>query len=204
MAMRKYQPNDRDREIVLHMAAIPGVTHEQIAFCVTNERTGKPINRRTLEKHFGKELETGMTVMKKITMQSFVEQIKAHVWPATRLALANYCGLKDGEAIVNASANIVRDINVHFVESPNAHKGVDPPLAIDLEPNPPPHLQIPRTDAYPLDAPPEPTPVASQEQPYRTELDVPGAMTPWYKKPLTGQLRPAPTMGRKRNSGWAG
>ena len=40
MAMRKYVPNDRDREIVLRMATIPGVTHEDIAFCITNERTG--------------------------------------------------------------------------------------------------------------------------------------------------------------------
>ena len=118
-------------------------------------------------------------------MTSFVEQIKAHVWPATRLALANYCGLKDGEAIVNASANLVRDINVHFVDSPNPHKGVDPPLDIDLEPNPPPHLQLPKRDAYPME-PPEPEPIA-QEQPYRTELDIPGALTPWYKKPLTGR-----------------
>jgi hypothetical protein len=46
--MRKYVPNDRDREIVLRMAAIPGVTRETIAFCITNERTGKAINRRTL------------------------------------------------------------------------------------------------------------------------------------------------------------
>jgi hypothetical protein len=32
MPMRKYVPNDRDREIVLRLAAIPGITHEAIAF----------------------------------------------------------------------------------------------------------------------------------------------------------------------------
>jgi hypothetical protein len=79
MAMRKYAPNDRDREIVQHMSAIPGVTREQIAFCITNPRTARAINRRTLEKYYAKELETGMAVMQRITMESFTAQIKNHV-----------------------------------------------------------------------------------------------------------------------------
>jgi hypothetical protein len=106
MPMRKYEPNDRDREIVLRMAAIPNVTREAVAFCITNDRTGKAINRRTLEKHYAKELETAASVMQQITMKSFVEQILEHSWPATRLALANYCGLKDGaEVSANVSVN---------------------------------------------------------------------------------------------------
>jgi len=203
MPMRKYVPTDRDKEIVLRMAAIPGVTREDIAFCITNERTGKRINRRTLEKHFAKELQIGMAVMKEITMNSFVEQIKAHVWPATRLALANYCGLRDNADVAVTANTVLPHINVSFVPSPYTDNGIDPPLDVDLEPNPEPHRQLPRADAFPL-APPEPEPVAQEQPQYRTELDIPGALTPWHKRPLTGQLRQAPIMGRKRNTGWAG
>jgi hypothetical protein len=199
MPMRKYVPTDRDREVVLRMAAIPGVTREDIAFCITNERTGRRINRRTLEKHFAAELQTGMAVMKEITMNSFVEQIRAHVWSATRLALANYCGLKDGADVAVTANNISPHINVSFVPSPHANESIPADLNIDLEPNPPPHLQLPKRDAYALDAPPEPAPVVSKpEQPqYRTELDTPEgqlSLVPWHKRPLTGRI---PVAGRK-------
>src|SRR5215813_1608045 len=118
MPMRKYEPNERDREIVLRMAAVPGVTREDIAFCITNERTGRAINRRTLEKNYAKELETAMAVMKEITMQSFVEQIKAHEWPATKMALANYCKIKDdGDAVVVRTQNNNQH-TITFVRSP--------------------------------------------------------------------------------------
>jgi hypothetical protein len=136
--MRKYVPNDRDRQIVLRMAAIPGVTRDDIAFCVTNERTGRPINRRTLEKVYRKELETGMAVMKQLTMKSFVEQIQQHVWPATRLALSNYCGLKDGADVVanisnqNINAEIA-GIEVRFVQSPFATEPVPAVDSYDME-----------------------------------------------------------------------
>jgi hypothetical protein len=140
MPMRKYEPNDRDREIVLRMAAIPGVTRETIAFCITNERTGKAINRRTLEKHYAKELEIAKGIMQNITMKSFVEQIVEHSWPATRLALSNYCGLKDGEMIASVTtANVDNNIAIRFITSPNANEpvgerpGVDGGYDIDLK-----------------------------------------------------------------------
>jgi hypothetical protein len=178
--MRKYVPCDRDREIVLHMAAIPGVTREQIAFVITNERTGKAINRRTLEKHFGKELETGMAVMQQITMQSFVEQIKNHVWPATRLALNNYCGLKDG-ADVMVNANVDNNVNVTFVASPRSGQPIPGPLDIEAKP-----AQLP-----PPTAPhrPELATAASkyayeslEQAPARTELDE-GLRPGWVMDP---------------------
>jgi len=169
MPMRKYVPNDRDREIVLRMAAIPGVTHDDVAFCITNERTGRAINRRTLEKHCAKELQTGMAVMKEITMKSFVEQVKAHVWPATRLALANYCGLKDNaEAVVNANTNILKEINVRFVPSPYLNEALPAPLEFDVEAKPEP-MRLPAADI----------PIAKTEPAApRTELDL-----PWYQRP---------------------
>ena len=118
MPMRKYVPNDRDREIVLRMAAIPGVTRETIAFCITNDRTGRAINRRTLEKHYAKELEIAKGIMQSITMKSFVEQVVEHSWPATRMALSNYCGLKDGEMIANVTTTVDNNIAVRFITSP--------------------------------------------------------------------------------------
>jgi len=113
---------------VLRMAAIPGITHDDVAFCITNERTKRPINRRTLEKHYAKELQIAMNVMKDLTMKSFVEQIKEHVWPATRLALANYCGLRDNaDAAVNANTNVLKNINVSFLPSPFADEPMPGP-----------------------------------------------------------------------------
>ena len=68
-----------------------------------------------------------MAVMKDLTMTSFVAQIKAHVWPATRLALANYCGLKDNaEAVVNANTNILKEIHVSI-----GNLRVRPPSAVN-------------------------------------------------------------------------
>ena len=140
-----------------------------------------------------------MAVMKDLTMTSFVAQIKAHVWPATRLALANYCGLKDNaEAVVNANTNILKEIHVSFVPSPHVDEPLPGPLDIELERNPGPMRQLPRYD-IPIAPEPEPKPIAP-----RTELDIPGATTPWYKKPLTGQLRQGPIMDKKRNDGWTG
>jgi hypothetical protein len=182
MPMRKYQPCDRDREIVLRMAAIPGVTHDDIAFCVTNERTGRAINRRTLEKHYAKELQIGMAVMKEITMKSFVEQIQAHVWPATRLALSNYCGLKDNGEIVMQANTQNNSIEVRIVESPCVNEPVPGPLDIDAK-APELTARLPPPDDIPI-VPYRPEPVANPQ--YRTELDIPGATTPWYRKPLSG------------------
>jgi hypothetical protein len=59
MAMRKYVPNDRDREIVLRMAAIPGVKHSDLAFLIVNEKTGRRISEKTLRKCFREELDRG-------------------------------------------------------------------------------------------------------------------------------------------------
>ena len=171
MPMRKYEPNDRDREIVLRMAAIPGCTRETIAFCVTNERTGKAINRRTLEKHYAKELEIAKGVMQNITMKSFTEQIVEHSWPATRMALSNYCGLKDGEMIANVS-NIDNNINVRFVTSPHANEpiaerpGVDGGYDMDLAAAKP-NLLLPEWRAEAEQVQAAASPIAYQHDPKR-------------------------------------
>jgi hypothetical protein len=141
MVMRKYEPNERDREIALRMAAIPGVTHEAVAFCITNARTGKAINRRTLEKHYAKELETATSVMQNITMKSFMEQIVEHSWPATRMALANYCGLKDGADVVASVNNVVMpnappQFTLQFVSPTGKITDEPPPGPYDPRPLP--------------------------------------------------------------------
>jgi hypothetical protein len=192
MPMRKYEPNDRDREIVLRMAAIPGVTRETIAFCITNDRTGRAINRRTLEKHYAKELETANGVMQNITMKSFVEQIVEHSWPATRLALSNYCGLKDGEMIANVTS-IDNNINVRFVPSPYAN---EPVPGVD-------HYDMDLKAAKPDELPPPAIPIAYQSKPIpqepRTELDI-EPEKPWYKRPITGKLARGPLQWGGKNS----
>jgi hypothetical protein len=109
MTMRKYVPTERDREIVLRMAAIPNISRDNIAFCITNERTGKAIDRHTLEKNFSKELELATSNMQNLVMKSFVEMIAEKNWPAVKTGLMNYCGVKDdGVANANVQVNVGR------------------------------------------------------------------------------------------------
>jgi len=178
MTMRKYEPTERDREIVLRMAAVPGITHEDLAFLIINERTGRKISAKTLRKHFAEELSRGMTVMKQITMDSFVEQIRNHVWPATKMALQNYCGLKDtGEGItVQTNQNLTWKI-----------VGIDPPPVeddpapvgniVDLLADKNPLRRLPSIDAVPPSW--EPAPPKQQPEPVvRTEMDLPVCARP--------------------------
>jgi hypothetical protein len=107
MTMRKYRPTDRDREIVLRMAAIPNISRDNIAFCITNERTGKAIDRKTLEKCFGKELELATSNMQNLVMKSFIEMVAEKNWPAVKTGLLNFCGIKEGgEAVAKANVQV--------------------------------------------------------------------------------------------------
>jgi hypothetical protein len=217
MVMRKYQPNERDREIVLRMAAIPGVTHEAVAFCITNERTGKPINRRTLEKHYAKELETAMGVMQNLTMKSFVEQIVEHSWPATRMALANYCGMKDGADVVASVNNVVMPaeppkFTLQFVSPTGKITDEPPPGPYDPRPLPqwpenlrdelishphrieheptPPQQAAPRPAKTP--ATPEPAPTPTTYKARREALQERAALEGWTSdiNPRRGGFNP--------------
>ncbi|MGA4275589.1 hypothetical protein ACI2VH_02865 [Ralstonia nicotianae] len=58
MAGRKpFAPTDADRKLVASLAGY-GAPHEYIASCVTNPQTGKPLDPKSLRRHFRVELDT--------------------------------------------------------------------------------------------------------------------------------------------------
>jgi hypothetical protein len=192
MPMRKYEPNDRDREIV-HRLAATGLARELIAFAITNERTGRAINRRTLEKNFGKELETAKVAMADKTMTAFMQMIEEKNWPAVRTGLSNYCQIRDtGEGVVvnaNSTTKVSNEpMQIVFVRSPNADAPVDGPRDLGLAERDyralPPPAEIPIAPE-PV-ANPEPAIVGSSPNhigEYRTEMDDPNNPNlPWYKR----------------------
>jgi len=148
MPMRKYEPSERDRQIVLRLGAVANIDLECIAYAITNERTGKPINVKTLKKHYARELRLAKTEMQKIVMDSFVEQLKAGNAQALKIGLNSYCGLRDTGNQITLSAdkgnnNIAWQIN--FVESPFKDEPVAPE-PIDVIANPEPVRRLPKYD----------------------------------------------------------
>jgi len=174
--MRKYEADERGRQIVLRLGAIHNVDLESIAFAITNPRTNKPITVKILTKHYSRELKLAKVEMQKLVMDSFVEQLKAGNAQALKIGLASYCGLKDNGAQITVQTNTQNNNiawTIRGVESPNIHEPVPGSDDIDLIPNAPePMRQLPRFDPVPMEPP---QPIAGQEQPYRTELDLPGA-----------------------------
>lgn len=209
MPRQKYQPTDSDREIVLHMAAIPNVSHENIAFVVRNPKTGKPINVKTLERYYSHELKIGMAVMQRLSMKSFAAMIEGLNWPAVRLGLHNYCGLRDGGEVVAAVAEANNNLNITFRGSEFVDEPMPPPPS-DFEQQrstrPPGAPVIPMRRKEPPLIEEKVAPQAQQpnSQPvnsmtpqhygeYRTELDDPNSVAiPWHKRPLSGGIRKGP------------
>jgi hypothetical protein len=145
--MRKYRPTERDKEIVLRMAAIPNISLDNVAFAITNERTGKAIDRKTLEKCFAKELELAASNMQNLVMKSFLELIAEKNWPAVKMGLMNYCNIKDdGEIAANANVQV----NMGRAQMEGIVVTFEKPKQFDAEGNvidrsiPPPDMDGPR------------------------------------------------------------
>lgn len=58
-----YVPSDETRDMVQTMAGL-GLTREEIALCITNPKTGKPISTKTLNEHFSEQLAAGAPKLK--------------------------------------------------------------------------------------------------------------------------------------------
>jgi hypothetical protein len=195
MPMQKYEPDDRGREIVLRLGAIHNVDHEAIAFCIVNPRTNRPISVKTMLKHYSRELKLAKAEMQKLVMDSFVEALKAGNAQALKIGLNSYCGLRDsGDQITVTQNNHSNNIEwrIVAVDSPYVNEPVPGSNDIDLVANKPAQQQLPPPDGeipvvYEPAGPPLPQGGPRHIGKYRTELDVPGATTPWYRKPLNGR-----------------
>tara|TARA_R100000995_G_scaffold84894_2_gene65593 strand:- start:170 stop:580 length:411 start_codon:yes stop_codon:yes gene_type:complete len=53
-----YKPNDQQRQDVIYLASL-GYKPTAIARMIINKRTNKPIDKKTLEKHYSYEIEVG-------------------------------------------------------------------------------------------------------------------------------------------------
>jgi hypothetical protein len=125
------------------MAAIPNISLDNVAYAITNPATGKAIDRRTLERHFSKELELSKGWIQDITMKSWIEMIQEHSWPAVRAALAAHCNVKaDGEVVATVNNTDNKNINwtVNFVEAKKKYDGDGNLLEVPAIPPRPPRL----------------------------------------------------------------
>ena len=83
-----------------------------------------------------------------------------------------------------AVKNEILQIHVTGVPAPDVPDDPMPPGNIIDALATQPMRQLPKYDAYPLGEPPEP--VAERPPEPRTELDLPDALVPWYRKPIAG------------------
>lgn len=74
MAGRKpFVPTDTDRKIVSSLAGY-GAPHEYIASQITNPQTGKPLDAKSLRKHFRLELDTAKDKANAVVAQALFKQ----------------------------------------------------------------------------------------------------------------------------------
>ncbi|MGT2505687.1 hypothetical protein [Cupriavidus basilensis] len=74
MAGRKpFVPTDEDRRLVLSLAGF-GAPHEYIASQVSNPQTGKPLDPKSLRRHFRAELDTGKNRTNALVAQALFKQ----------------------------------------------------------------------------------------------------------------------------------
>lgn len=105
MVMPVFVPTPEDRRRVLRMVGI-GMTHDQIACIIENPRTRKPIDKNTLEKNFPEELATGVSRLKEMVLNKYIEKVESGTDWAIRVGMSHYHGFeRDGTAINIAPSN---------------------------------------------------------------------------------------------------
>src|SRR6516164_50221 len=123
MVMRTYEPNDFDRQLVSQMALY--CSREKIAAHIINTRTRRPINRKTLEKHYSRELEGAQVEITNDAVKSWRRLIEQDHWPATYLALRNGGVVTDEKD--SSTTNVSLKWTIHPVSpDPNQVGKVEP------------------------------------------------------------------------------
>jgi hypothetical protein len=181
--MRKYEPDERGRAIVMRLGAVPGIDLESIAFAVENPRTGKPINVKTLKKVYAKELRLAKVEIQDLTMNAFIQGIKDGNPAILKIALSTYCNIREGSGGAIEISQNHQTIQIVGIDPIPAEEPMPTGNVTDLMARHDALVRLPSVDALPLPGESEPKAAAP-----RTELDIPGATTPWYKRPLTGKM----------------
>lgn len=92
----KFEPSQDQREAVWAMAAIGGVTQEEMALAVVNPATKRPIGVETLRSHFPDEIATARATFKREIAVGLVADMRAGKANTTRIFLSKViCGLRE-------------------------------------------------------------------------------------------------------------
>ena len=100
--MPPFEPTEEQRGFVRVMSGMR-MTHEEIAQVVRNPRTRKPIDRKTLEKHFPEELAVGRTHMKSLGAIRYYQALDRGDQWATTFALKHFNGFEPKETTIAIS-----------------------------------------------------------------------------------------------------
>jgi FKBP-type peptidyl-prolyl cis-trans isomerase len=89
-----FVPTEQQRQFVSAVAGVK-MTHDGIALSIINPRTGKPVDKKTLERAFAVELAVGKAKLKSLIGTKFMESVgKGEPW-ALKLGLRHINGWRD-------------------------------------------------------------------------------------------------------------
>jgi hypothetical protein len=182
MVMRKFEPNEEQREAVAILSSTGRVGLEEIAKFIVNPRTNRPISVKTLNKLFKLELAEN-TELKRLLVERFTAAVKEGAAWAIKFGMEYIVGFdsgggKPGVVINNNQLNAEKlGIRVEFVPPNPRQDGNDgPPADYYRPPRQLPHLRV----ISPSEEPPQPA-ISSPEPPLQPAaeqaLDRPGTKT---------------------------
>jgi hypothetical protein len=195
---RRYIPSAEDRELVLILVGL-NRRYEDIAVLIKNPATGRPINVKTLERHFRHELQSrgAFTKLGVDAFSALERLVKEAHWGATQFVL-NLMGLKPddvGELTIKARGALQRGMEIRFIGpdgksselldvTPESHDlNLKASPVPDPQPAPLPKPAMIRyggaqSNGHPTEPAPVATPMASRWKYYKDH-------TGWMRKDMT-------------------
>jgi hypothetical protein len=194
--MVKFIPSPEQREVVAALSAAR-MPLQRIAASIINPRTRRAISEKTLRRMFKAQLDDGTAAI--VEAYRGLREALADKQPwAIKYCLDHIAEFKAKEKDLStpqAVKNEILQIHVTGVPAPDVPDDPMPPGNIIDALATHPMRQLPKYDAYPLGEPPESPAIPERPpEPPRTELDIEGALVPWYRKPITGH-----TIKRRNN-----
>jgi hypothetical protein len=195
MPMVKFVPSSEQREVVAALSAAK-MPLEKIAASIVNPRTQRAISVKTLGRMFKDQLDAGVgTIVKAFQgLRAALENKEPWAIKYTLDHIAEFKAKEKDPQTSEAVKQGLLEIRVTGVEPLPVQDPAPVGEVIDLLANKDPLKRIPSRDPSPppwADEPqPEPPPVPHNQggtllrgnSPYRTELDIPDALVPWYKR----------------------
>jgi hypothetical protein len=144
-----FKPTQAQRELVTILIGMK-MTWDQVRLLVINPRTGEPIAKTALSKHFRRELAEGGAQLKALIASKYHQALQNGDCWAVRMGLRNKFGwLNEGSTPLPAdSLELEGDpkIQIEFV-LPTAKRLEEPKPPIDVTPPRPPDYSMPAIEA---------------------------------------------------------